>query len=273
VLLYEIPGVVKSSEFGSSVAIVHDLDQDGICDIVVGAPRNALGGHARLYSGMTGAFIMDVTLRFPQASYMGFGGVVADAGDLNYDGFGDFFVTQAVGGETDDPNNALSEVHLFSGRDGEQLYHYYDNESGVQGFGAVVQLAPDLDGDGNPEVAISYPSDDNASLANPGSVSILRADDLFVDALPRFATSGVGQVSLRIGQGISNSPFALFLVDLNGSPLSVLLSAGLLDATGRSILSGVAPPNLQGYDFGFKAFTLDANSKIIDSGVETMYFQ
>jgi hypothetical protein len=204
---------------------------------------------------------------------MGFGSVVADAGDLNHDGFGDFFVMQVYGGEIDDPNNALSEVHLFSGRDGGQLYHYYDNESGVQGFGAVIQLAPDLDGDGNPEVAISYPSDDNASLGNPGSVSVLRTDDLFVDVQPRFATSNVSHVSLAVGQGIANSPCLLFLVDLNGSPLSVLLSAGLLDATGRSVLSGVAPPNLQGYDFGFKAFTLDANSKIIDSGVETMYFQ
>ena len=83
----------------------------------------------------------------------------------------------------------------------------------------------------------------------------------------------MSHVSLTVGQGIANSPFVLFLVDLNGSPLSVLLSAGLLDATGRSVLGGVAPPNLQGYDFGFKAFTLDANSKIIDSGVETMYFQ
>lgn len=277
-LLYELAGTAQYSNFGTGVALIHDLDSDGLSDVVVGAPLEQLGlegsGHVHVFSGRTGAPLMDLSAPGTNGGYLGLGCFLADGGDVNGDGFGDFFADQAWGGESNDPSSVLSQVHLYSGRDGGEIYHYFDSEFYVSGFGQeAIQLAPDIDGDHAPEVMITNPWDYTSAFLSSGSVSVFRTDDLFVNALPRVMTDHGGAVSLTVGQGISSAPYALFLVDINGSPVSALVSIGLLDATGRSSLSGQAPPGLLGNSFGFKAFSLNANSKIIDSGVETLTFQ
>jgi FG-GAP repeat protein len=278
-LLYKLIGPMKRSYFGQSVAIIHDVDQDGFADVLVGSPREVgsgggdAGGHARVYSGVSGALLLIAKLPGPQLSSMLFGNSVADAGDLNLDGIGDFFVQQQVGGELYDFNSNYSVVHAVSGRDGGDLYHYFDAESPMGGFGNDIALTADLDHDGRPEAAITSPYEDDGSGLYAGAVSIWRTDDLYVNAVPRLIPSIGGPVSITVGQGVAGAPFALFLVDVNGIPATLLASVGLLDGTGRFVVSGQAPSGLSGSRFGFKAFALDANLKVIDSGVETLYFQ
>jgi hypothetical protein len=276
--LYELAGAQQYSNFGTGVALIHDLDSDGLSDVVIGAPDEVTGlagsGHVHVFSGGTGAPLMDLSVPGANGGYIELGCLVADGGDVNGDGFGDFFADQAYGGELNNPSSVLSQVHLYSGRDGGEIYHYFDSDPYASGFGeTVVQLVPDIDGDHAPEVMITNPWDNTSTLAAPGSVSVFRTDDLFVNAVPRVMNRGGGPTSLTVGQGTAGAPFALFLADINGNPLNALISIGLLDSTGRSTLSGVAPPGLSGNSFGFTAFTLNASSKIIASGVETVSFQ
>jgi FG-GAP repeat protein len=274
-LLYELAGLQSYSQFGRAVALVDDLNQDGRSDVVVSAPNEQLTykvpfGRVRVFSGKDGSALFDIgSNAFWQA---GFGNQLAAAGDMNRDGFGDFLVQQNTGGELDDYYSIRSKVLLISGRDGSRIYHYFDPDCLQTGFG-VHHLAPDLDGDGNPEVALANPNENDGSGTLPGSASLWRGDDLFVNALPRECFWYTHDVSLFVGQGIAGAPYALFLVDVNGSPVSQLLAAGTLDGGGRAKLTGWLPAGYRGTTFGLKAWSLGANSKLIDSGVETIYIK
>jgi FG-GAP repeat protein len=274
-LLQELKGVVQDSLFGYSVALIHDVDQDGLADVVVGAPMESVGtqdtGHVRVYSGILGTLLLDVSVPpFFTGDDIQFGQYVADAGDVNHDGYGDFFALQPWGGEFYDPFSYDAVVRLFSGRDGGQIYHYFDPQDHYFGVGpGSTTLVPDLDGDGNSEVAFGSWNDDDGSLTHPGSASVWRTDDLFVDVTPRQASS-YDTIDVAIGQGIAGAPFVLFLVAVNGIPTTTLVAAGLFDATGRGTLTGTVPLGLAGYDFGLEAFTLNSRPKVIDSGVETL---
>lgn len=278
-MLYEIAGVQSNSLFGKAVALVDDLNQDGRSDVVVSAPNEQLRftdpfGRVRVYSGKDGSALFDIgpspnTIHWQ----LGFGDQVATAGDMNRDGFGDFLVQQLLGGELDDYYSMRSKVLLISGRDGGRNYHYFDPDCRQTGFGDFERLAADLDGDGNPEVALANPGEDDGSGTLPGSASLWRGDDLFVNALPRQCFWYTHDVSLTVGQGIARAPYALFLVEVNGSPASQLLAAGVLDGGGRAKLSGWLPSGYRGTTFGVKAYSLGANSKLIDSGIETIYIE
>lgn len=273
-LLYELIGVGQTSEFGYSVALIHDVDQDGLADVAVGAPLEHSGtqdsGHVHVYSGKFGSPLLDVSV--PRYDHFGIalGQFVADAGDVNHDGYGDFFALQPWGGEFYSQYSNDAVVRLYSGRDGGQIYHYYDPQDPYFGVGpGMTTLMPDLDGDGNPEVVFGSWNDDDGSLTHPGSASVWRTDDLYVDVTPRQA-SIYDTIDVTIGQGLAGAPFVLFLVAVNGIPTTTLVGAGLFDSTGRAELTGIVPPGVVGYDFGLKAFALDARPKVIDSGVETL---
>jgi hypothetical protein len=278
-MLYEVAGLQSNSLFGWAVALVDDLNQDGRSDVVVSAPNEELRytvpfGRVRVYSGKDGSALFNIGPS-PNTIFwqLGFGNQLAAAGDMNHDGFGDFLVQQNLGGELDDYYSIRSKVLLISGRDGGRIYHYFDPDCLQTGFGVVERLAPDLDGDGNPEVALANPNENDGSGTFEGSASLWRGDDLFVNAVPRQCFWYTHDVSLFVGQGVAGAPYALFLVDVNGSPASQLLAAGTLDGAGRAKLTGWLPAGYRGTTFGVKAYSLGANSKLIDSGVETIYIE
>lgn len=100
--------------FGSSVSALDDLNGDTIPEIIVGAPRQAAGGvggagHAYVFSGIDGSLMLDI-LGTTQVGHLG--NSVADAGDVDGDGFGDLVIGEP--GPANGSGRGAVFVHKFS---------------------------------------------------------------------------------------------------------------------------------------------------------------
>jgi hypothetical protein len=140
--------------FGTTAAILGDVDGDGVPDFVVGAPQHfephgSLAGAVFILSGRTGAILR--TLYGGQPGYgFGFGTSVAALGDVDHDGVPDFAVGSLwtyVDGTTF--GNAL----VFSGQTGARIYTLVTSQ-GMGGIGTMVAGPGDADGDGVPDILV-----------------------------------------------------------------------------------------------------------------------
>ncbi|MBW2736904.1 MAG: FG-GAP repeat protein, partial [Deltaproteobacteria bacterium] len=104
--------------FGSSVASAGDVNGDGFADLIVGAERQSnieFGeGYAYVYLGSTkGPTRLDITIENPAHQAGGsFGNSVANAGDVNGDGFADLIVGAYA---QDNPKDGEGAAYLFFG--------------------------------------------------------------------------------------------------------------------------------------------------------------
>jgi hypothetical protein len=161
-LLYTVapPQSAGNSEFGWSVAAAGDLDHDGLCDFVVGAPYTTVGkvavqGRTYVFSGKDGHLLYTLDDPQPAAGEV-FGWSVAAGSDLNKDGVPDILVGapyKDVGA-----NLAQGAAFTFSGADGKLLFplnnpvpHPYS------GFGHTLIAGADVNGDGVPEILVGAP--------------------------------------------------------------------------------------------------------------------
>ncbi len=145
-LLYELRGPSDVS-FGRALANVHDVDGDGVDDVIVGAPSDGTTGAAFLYSGASGAPLLVLRGGTPLSEY---GGALAGLGDVDGDGIGDV----AIGAPNDHGGSGL--VELRSGVDGFVLAQWTGRTLTGQ-FGARNSIADagDLDADGVHDLALT----------------------------------------------------------------------------------------------------------------------
>src|SRR3954470_16198875 len=123
--------------FGWAVSGLADVDHDGADDAIVGEPavaRPTAAGTTWVLSGATGA----VLRRFDGGPGDANGYAIADAGDVNRDGYADI-LSRAPRQTQDAPGHA----YLYSGRDGSQL-HAFMGEPAPDSFGAAVSSAGDV---------------------------------------------------------------------------------------------------------------------------------
>ncbi|MEM1044229.1 MAG: choice-of-anchor D domain-containing protein [Bacteroidota bacterium] len=145
--------VTSKSEFGTAVASVPDTDGDGADDLLVGAfsavPAVGLSrpGRAYLYSGTTGAFLLELISPNEQTSGR-FGISVAGLSDVNADGHGDLL----VGAPREE--GLTGRAYVFSGSDGALIYELVSPTGGAEQFGGSVAEVPDADGDGISELLV-----------------------------------------------------------------------------------------------------------------------
>lgn len=143
--------------FGLSVSAAGDVNGDGYADIIVGAPRNDVGGtdagRAYVYHGGSSMDnVADVTLTGLSAGD-GFGISVSGAGDVNGDGYSDVIVGAHgsdaggidagrayvyLGGQAFDPTAAVVLTGAAAGDD----------------FGRSIAGAGDVNGDGYDDVIV-----------------------------------------------------------------------------------------------------------------------
>ena len=153
VALVTLTGETPTDQFGWAAERLGDIDGDGIEDFIVGAPSSAAGGFAAgrayVYSGRDGA-LLNVLTGGPGER---FGNAVAGIPDADGDGIADY----AVGG----PGSLGStppmpgRVTLYSGATHAVLQSW--GGDGNSFFGADINSAGDVDGDGRGDVIVGAP--------------------------------------------------------------------------------------------------------------------
>jgi outer membrane protein assembly factor BamB len=154
------PALSPSLTFGWSVASAGDLDQDGVPDLLVGAPYTPVGtaavqGRAYAFRGRDGALLR--VFDAPQSSAgAAFGWSMTSAGDLNGDGIPEVL----IGAPYQDvrTQQAQGAAFVFNGGDGQLLLTLHDPVPGpYAGFGLVVSGIADISQDGIPDLLIAAP--------------------------------------------------------------------------------------------------------------------
>lgn len=107
-----VVGATSGDMFGFGVASLGDLTDDGYPEVAVGAPANA-AGYVRVYSGSylaTGAG-SPLLQQLVGAAGDNFGYAVADAGDVNNDGYHDLLI-----GVRQQANHGTGYARVYSGK-------------------------------------------------------------------------------------------------------------------------------------------------------------
>ncbi len=232
-------------QFGHKLALLGDLDADGVVDMAVGAPRDddgvsGAGAVWILFLNTDGTVKAHQKISNTQGGFTGtlgfgdvFGGAVDSIGDLDADGVIDLI----VGANNDDGGGTFRGAVwiLFLNANGTVKTHQRisDDEGGFTGtlededfFGVAVGSVGDLDGDGVLDVAVGARRDDDGG-GDRGAVWILLLN-----------TDGTVKSHQKISNTEGGFTGALDNVDTFGSAVVLL---GDLDLDGARELAVGAP--------------------------------
>jgi hypothetical protein len=138
----------------SSYGATLDLDGDGVPDVALAL---ASGAVAVYLGGAAGLARAPPVIAHPDGAQAGFGYVLAAAGDVNGDGYGDLAVGEC------ERYRSGGQVRVYLGGPSGPLLSSPEtltSSDGLKGFGCRVTAAGDLDGDGYGDVAVARVGDD-----------------------------------------------------------------------------------------------------------------
>lgn len=181
----------ENGQFGAAIALLGDLEADGVIDLAVGAPLDADGGPGRgaiwiLFMDSDGTVDLEAKISNTEGGFDGalddgdnFGAAATGIGDLNGDGILDV----AVGAPFDDDGGSDrgSVWILFLQADGtvrdfQKISSLAGDFSGElddgDQFGASIAMLGDLNSDGITDLAVGAPFDDDNTI-DTGAVWIL----------------------------------------------------------------------------------------------------
>jgi hypothetical protein len=206
--LQSLNGLIASQRFGYSVADCGDLNGDGYDDIIAGAHlTNSNTGRAYIYFGGNNMSSSPSIVLNGEASNNYFGISVANAGDVNADGY----------------NDVIVGAYGYSGNTG-RAYIYYggynmDNIADVvisapvsNSFGYSVSTAGDVNGDGLSDVIVSahtYSSNKGRAYIYYGGLIMDNSPD---KTLEGFATGGFFGFSLSGAGDINGDGYSEVVV-------------------------------------------------------------
>jgi predicted lipoprotein with Yx(FWY)xxD motif len=281
----------NGSDFlGASVSLAEDVNADGYDDVVVGATgvyhNFAFNtGAAYVYSGKTGAILHTF---YGSVSGESFASAVANAGDVDADGYADIAVSApgALGPQ--------GPVRVYSGKTGAKLYDYW-GDGIFDSFGLSIAWAGDVNDDGLADLIVGAPLDDDKGK-DCGSARILLsgcpAPAAYCTAKPNSqgctpAISWRGVPSLTIGGDAFFVEAASVLNSKNGLLFWGLASASLPFGGGTLCvkpptvrtpvqLSGGTPPPVNdctgSYSFHFSQAYLSAQGLTAGTTVHAQYW-
>ncbi|RMH05161.1 MAG: hypothetical protein D6702_01200, partial [Planctomycetota bacterium] len=260
---YRQPGAGPFDEFGFSLAVLGDLDGDGVPDFAAGSPGAGRGssrfGRVSIRSGRTGIEIAGVEGTSPREA---FGRALCALGDLDGDGAPDWCASAPGWRDPDGAERGILRVYSAAGR--RVLLELPGPASGT-GYGTALAAAGDCDRDGLPDLAVGLPEAGPAGSVwilagadgrtirtleggSPGGrfgAALAPADDLNDDGVPDLAigapaaADGAGRVEVRSGADGS----LLFAWDgaAGEEAGSALAAAGDVDGDGRPDLAVGCP--------------------------------
>lgn len=243
-----------SGEFGTAVAGVESVNDDGVPDFLVGAPEAPVegesgAGRAYLFSGASGdplysfSYPNEDALRVRMITTMNFGAAVASGGDLTGDGVPDLLIGAPRGDEG-------GELFIYSGTDGKQISELEPEGSNAFFGAAVTVLGPE--GEETPaRVVVAAPYDGGPGVE--GRVYIFQGERDIRDphdAEPR-------RLAFRGDRG-SDPEFG-----------RAIAPTGDLDGDGRSDLA-VGMPDRDGTPEGDTTYDMAGGVRIYQSKTDTL---
>ena len=227
---WKVEGQAANDAFGYSVSTAGDVNGDGYCDVIVGAPSadnegQADAGRAYVYFGSSEGLSTTPAWSAGKAQAQAqYGWSASTAGDVNGDGYADVIVgaRKYDSGQTDE-----GCVYVYYGSaDGPSASEDWwaqGNQAGG-GFGNSVSTAGDVNGDGFSEVIIGAPFYKASGIFQTGAAMIWygTAEGLGSDA---WSIYGVQDSAL----GVSVGPAG----DVNGDGLADVVVGAVVYSSGN----------------------------------------
>jgi len=201
----------KDDHFGYSVSGAGDLNNDGIDDVIIGTPEQDYDGAAFIYFGSDGSIdnTPDLTL-LGHEYYSYFGKTVANAGDLNNDGYDDVAVYEKK--YANGIWNEIGRVYIYNG--GPNMDDTADviliGELTTDFFGQYISTAGDVNGDDYDDLVVGsrgYPNDNKVYLYLGGA----EMDSIYDLRIEGTWKSGLGQGGISSGNFNGDSYSDLFI--------------------------------------------------------------
>ncbi|MBM3206736.1 MAG: hypothetical protein FJZ43_03900 [Candidatus Staskawiczbacteria bacterium] len=171
----EASGLINSEGTGYSVDFMEDINNDGIPEIISGAPASTIvgaPGHVYLFDGATGDIINSFTNGIPNDN---FGFSVAALGDLNGNSVQDFAVA------------SFNRNYVYEAN-GNLLYTIFQ-------YGHDVANAGDLTNDGINDILVGTSTDTYVYNGASGAlITVLPAGGFSVDSLKDITNDGVPEI-------------------------------------------------------------------------------
>ena len=182
-----LSGISSSSSFGYIIASAGDVNGDGYSDIIVGAPNQSGNtGSSFVYTGSAIGIVSTASLTLNGSTANDyFGCSVANAGDVNGDGFSDVI----VGADQVSSNTGAAYLFLGSstGLPTSPAYTWNGVSAGDY-FGESVACAGDINGDGYSDVIVGAPN----RLSNQGEVYIFLGSSSSLSSNANIILAGLG---------------------------------------------------------------------------------
>ncbi len=250
---FEIRGAIAGDQVGGAVSAAGDVNGDGYADILVGAAYDDTGGTNNgaaflIYGGQATGTVDLGSLGTGGLRIIGdrpadnAGWAVSSLGDLNGDGLADFL----VGARNADPAGSSSgAAYVVWGKAGGGDILLADVAQGIGGFriagqkasdfvGGVLDFAPDMNGDGLPEILIGALGDDDGG-SNAGATYVVfgSAGNLNLSLDQAAASLGGFKLFGEAAADAAGTAIA-YAGDLNGDGIGDLL----IGAPGVDLITG-----------------------------------
>lgn len=164
--ILESPNVESGGLFGTAVAGIDDVDDDGTPDVLVGAEGETVvsnedslkvAGRVYLFSGESGTHLRTFQSPRPQR-YARFGGSISATPDANGDGVPEVLIGAFV--ETVDGIGGAGRVYLMSGNTAETLQTAVSDQPESYGlFGISLASVGDVTGNDSADVLVGAPGE------------------------------------------------------------------------------------------------------------------
>jgi hypothetical protein len=154
-------GSISSMKLGFCVSTAGDVNGDGYCDVILGAPFLSNGesseGRVYVFAGSSSGSIFQIWWKESNQANANFGYSVSTAGDVNGDGFSDVIVgaPNSIYNPTD-----VGKAFVFCGSASglsTSANWTFQNDQLDANYGTSVSTAGDVNGDGYSDVIVGAP--------------------------------------------------------------------------------------------------------------------